>query len=411
MADQLKQVKVLRLIARLNTGGPAVHSILLTQGLNGGRFSSRLITGSVNRGEGDMGYFAESRGVVPIVIPELGRDISLLNDLKAFWQIYRSVCAEKPDIIHTHTAKAGALGRLAGGLYNLMAMFSGRYPRARLVHTFHGHVFRGYFPLWKSRLLVLIERFLARFTHRVITVSETVKRDLVDVYEICPEKKITIIPIGLDFSWVDNMGSYYGVLRKEFQIPVHAITIGIIGRLTAIKNHRLFFSAARSLQRDGLRFLVIGDGELRSDLNKMIYGLGLENCVVFTGWQKEPAKIYVDLDVVCLTSLNEGTPVTLIEAMAAGKPFVATDVGGVRDLMVGKGIVHPSGFEIFSNGILTPPNHSLALSEALAFLAENPVQRQAMGKVGQQWATERYSSKRLLQETEQLYSELLAAKL
>lgn len=410
MAHSSHHVKILRLIARLNTGGPAVNSILLTQGLNGGRFSSRLITGTVSPGEGDMGYFAESRGVVPIVIPELGRDISLPNDLRALWQIYRFFRAERPDIIHTHTAKAGALGRLAGIFYNLVVLLSGSANRARLVHTFHGHVFRGYFPLWKSRFLVLIERFLARFTHRIVAVSDAIKRDLVDVYKICQENKVKVIPLGLDFSWIDNMGSYYEVLRNEFQIPSHTTTIGIIGRLTAVKNHRLFFTAVRSLQRADLKFLAVGDGELRSALSKMVYDLGLDNSVVFTGWQKEPAKIYTDLDIVCLTSLNEGTPLTLIEAMAAGRPFVATDVGGVRDLMVGESRLHPSGFEIFSNGILTPSNNPFALSAALVFLAENPVQRQAMGRVGQQWATERYSSERLLQETEKLYSELLEAK-
>jgi glycosyltransferase involved in cell wall biosynthesis len=160
-----------------------------------------------------------------------------------------------------------------------------------------------------------------------------------------------------------------------------------------------------------LKFLAVGGGELQSDLNRMVCDLGLQNSVVFTGWQMDLAKIYTGLDIVCLTSLNEGTPLTLIEAMAAGKPFVATDVGGVRDLMVGERTVHPSGFEIFANGILTPSNNSHVLSAALSFLMEDPVKRLAMGKAGQQCVIERYSSDRLLEETGKLYLELLDAKL
>ena len=411
MAHGPNQVKVLRLIARLNIGGPAIHSVLLTQGLNGGRFSSRLVTGAVSPGEGEMGYFADSRGVVPIIIPELGRQISPLNDFKALWKIYRLVWAEKPDIIHTHPAKAGSLGRLAGVLYNLVVLCLGHSRRAKLVHTFHGHVFHGYFSPWKSRLLVLVERLLALLSHRIIAVSEAVKVDLVEVYKVCRGEKVRVIPIGLDLSWVDDLKGYCGAMRKEFHIPPHATTVGIVGRLTGIKNHRLFFTAARSLRRDNLRFLAVGDGKLRSDLQRMVRDLGLEGCVVFTGWQKEPAKIYADLDIVCLTSLNEGTPVSLIEAMAAGRPFVATDVGGVRDLMVGPQTIHPSGFRVFTNGVLTPPDDPVALSEAVAFLAANPGQRRAMGMIGQKWATERCSRERLLQETERLYVELLGPEL
>jgi glycosyltransferase involved in cell wall biosynthesis len=410
MAEQRRPVKILRLIARLNTGGPAIHSILLTQGLNGGRFTSRLITGTVSAGEGDMGYFAESRGVFPIVIPDLGREISLFKDLRALWRIYRIFCAEKPDIIHTHTAKAGSLGRLAGVLYNLIVLCLGHSRRAKLVHTFHGHVFHGYFSPWKSRLMVLVERLLALLSHRIVAVSETVKVDLVEVYKICRGEKVRVIPIGLDLSWVDDLVEHQGALREEFHIPPHALTVGIIGRLTPIKNHRFFFTAARSFQRDDLRFVAVGDGELRGDLQQMVRGLGLEGRVVFTGWQKEPAKIYADLDVVCLTSLNEGTPVSLIEAMAAGRPFVATDVGGVRDLMVGCQTIHPSGFLIFSNGILVSPDDPVALSEAIAFLAASPGDRHAMGTIGQKWATERCSGERLLQEIEMLYVELLGSQ-
>ena len=253
MTGQPQSVKILRLIARLNTGGPAVHTVLLTQGLNGGRFCSRLVTGMVSPGEGDMGYYAESRGVVPIVIPELGRDISPRNDLIALWKLYHLFRRENPNIIHTHTAKAGGLGRLAGILYNLRHLFFGYGQRAKLVHSFHGHLFHGYFSPWKSRLLVLIERILGVMTDRIIAVSDGIKRDLCEVYKICRDSKVAVVPVGVDFEWVNRLAAYRGAMRKQFRVPPGRVTVGIIGRLTDVKNHRLFLSAQAGSLRPASR--------------------------------------------------------------------------------------------------------------------------------------------------------------
>lgn len=353
-----------------------------------------------------MRYYAERRGVAPVVIPELGRDLSFRNDLRALWKVYRLIRREQPDLIHTHTAKAGGIGRVAGFLYNIGRVLSG-HSRAKFIHTFHGHVFHGYFSPWKSRLLVLVERILALPTRRIIAVSEGIRRDLVEVYKVCPSEKVKVIPIGLDLGWAARMQEARGSLRARFQIPPDRTIVGIIGRLTEIKNHRLFLSAVQLLRGKGIHSLIVGDGELRAAMEQVVSDLNLHDYVTFTGWEEDTARIYADVDIVCLTSLNEGTPVVLVEAMAAGRPFVATDVGGVRDIMVGSMETHPTGFQVFDNGILTPSNDSAALAAALSFLVENPDRRAEMGVAGQRWAQRRYSHERLLEDTEALYAELV----
>ena len=400
---------VVRVIARLNIGGPALHAILLTGGLTARGFTTRLVTGVVSPGEGDMTPLARDRGVEPTVLPMLERDPRPFGDLRALVAICRIVFAARPDVIHTHTAKAGLLGRLAGLLYNLAARLRGR-PQAVICHTFHGHLFSGYFPGWITRLLLTGERVLARITDRVITVSEQMQEELTGVYRVCPSEKCTVVPLGLDFDWTSRLVASRGLLRGEARVGPDDTTVGIVGRLTAIKNHDAFLQAAAALDRPGLRFLVVGDGERRAELGALAARLGLDGRVVFTGWQRDPARIYADLDIVCLASLNEGTPVALIEAMAAGRPIVATDVGGVRDVMVGSGRRHPAGFEIFSNGILLPPGDPPTLAAALTHLIEGRAGWDAMGRCGQAWVAERYTQGRLLDDMERLYRDLLARR-
>ena len=403
-------VRVLRLISRLNTGGPAMHTVLLTGGLNGARFASRLVTGPVGPAEGDMSYFALRRGVVPIVVPELGRDVSLWNDLRALWKVYRLFLRERPDIIHTHTAKAGIAGRLAGLLYNAGLRLAPGRRRAMLIHSFHGHVFRGYFSPLKSRLLVLLERALALATDHIVTVSERVKNELVHEYRICPATKVTVVPLGLDLGWVERVPESSGSLRAKFAVPPDRVTIGIVGRLTGIKNHRLYLQAAQIMAGRNVHSFIIGDGELRDEMSSLARTLGLEDRTTFTGWFRDSAAIYADLDIVCLTSRNEGTPAVLIEAMAAGQPFVATDVGGVRDLMVGDKAVHAAGFEIFANGILVAPDDPAMLAAALTFLVDHEDLRRSIGAGAARRARERYSHERLLRDLESLYGVALGRR-
>jgi glycosyltransferase involved in cell wall biosynthesis len=402
----MERRRIVRVIARLNTGGPAIHTVLLSAGLDDERWSSRLVTGVVDAGEGDMTYFAHEHGVRPTVVAELGRRPDPTADLRALGKLVALFWRERPDIVHTHTTKAGALGRAAALVYNAAALLGGRR-RARIVHTFHGHLFHGYFSAPVSRGLLWGERALARVSDRIITVSQSVKADLVDRYRVCAEGKVTVVPLGFDFAWVGRLDEQVGVLRREFGVPRGAVVIGVVGRLTEIKNHALLFSALARMKRDNMRALILGDGELRADLEAVVADLCLEGEVVFTGWQRDPARMFADLDIVCLTSRNEGTPVALIEAMAAGRPFVATQVGGVADLMVGEPSPHPAGFDVYANGILTRPDDPDGLEAALTHLAARPDLRRAMGAVGQAAVLKRFGKERLVEEMEAIYAELL----
>jgi glycosyltransferase involved in cell wall biosynthesis len=402
-----ERVAVVRIIARLNTGGPAIHTVLLTTGLDPARFRSVLVTGSVAADEGDMSYFAAHHGVVPRVIPRFGRRVGALGALRTLIRLLRIMEAEQPRIVHTHTATAGILGRATALVYNGWARLRGRR-RAKLVHTFHGHVLHGYYGAWRSAALRMIERFLARRSDRIIAVSDAVKNDLVVRHRVCAADKVTVVPLGLDFGWVATLPRHHGALRTAFGIPADAVTVGLVARLTAIKNHDLFLEALARLGAKTVRGVVIGDGERRAALEATARTrCGPETPVIFAGWEREQGKIYAGLDVVCLTSRNEGTPVALIEAMAAGRPFVSTDVGGVRDLAVGESRRDARGFEVFSNGIVVRPDDPDAFAAALGILVDDPGLRAAMGACGQAVAGTRYSKERLVKDVEGVYDALL----
>ncbi len=391
--------KILRIITRLNIGGPAIHTILLTEGLDKTRFLSLLVCGSVGKDEGDMIDYAYQKNVKPYIIPELKRELSLLKDIIAFKKIYSIIKTEQPDIIHTHTAKAGALGRLAAIFYLLF------HPqkKIKLIHTFHGHVFSGYFNALKSYVFILVERFLAIFTSKIVAVSDLIKKELLSL-GISNEERIEVIPLGLE-------------LDKFLLIPVHEnrqLNIDIIGRLVPIKNHRLFLEAAAKVLSDcqemKLRFRIIGDGNLRSDLEEYSQQLNIHTHVFFLGWQKDLAHIYSDSDIVALTSINEGTPVSLIEAMASGRAIVATDVGGVKDLL-GRGIednIKPDAkFKILERGVVVKPNDTFSFAKALLFLAQQNELRNNMGKRGRDFVKNKFTKERLIKDIENLYSRIL----
>lgn len=398
--------RVVRVIARLNTGGPAIHTVLLTAELTSTRWRSLLVTGVVDPGEGDMTYFAREHGVRATVVPELGRRVDALSDVRAFLKLVALLWRAEPDIVHTHTTKAGALGRAAAIVYNALAWVR-RRPRARIVHTFHGHLFHGYFSAAISSVLVWGERALALFSDRIVTVSDAVRDDLVERYRICPAAKVSVVPLGFDFDWVARVDEHVGELRRAFTVPKGAVVLGVVGRLTEVKNHALLFSALSRMSRDNMRALILGDGELRADLEGMVATLGLEGEVIFTGWQRDPDRMFADLDIVCLTSRNEGTPVALIEAMAAARPFVATRVGGVVDMMVGDPAPDPAGFDVYANGILARPDDPEAMAAALVYLIARPDLRRAMGAVGQAAVLKRFGKERLLEEMEAMYLDLL----
>ncbi|NVM27039.1 MAG: glycosyltransferase, partial [Desulfobacterales bacterium] len=351
-----KKIKVLRMIARLNVGGPAIHVHLLTKGLDARKFEPVLVAGKISPQEGDMSYLFDPADKEPIIIPELQREISLRMDLKAFGQIFSRLIQEKPDIVHTHTAKAGSSARLAVAMYNLIC---GR--KVRTVHTFHGHVFEGYFSRAKSLMFVWIERLLARLTDVIIAISDSQKRDLLEKFRIAPAKKINTVELGFDLRPFLGNGVLKGQFRRSLGINDDALVVGIVGRLVPIKNHMMFLKAAKLFldQNPGVqtKFIVVGDGELRDELETYCQQLGLTTHVRFCGWIRNVPAVYADLDILTLTSTNEGTPVSIIEAMASSVPVIATDAGGVLDLLgPPDGLPSSDGFVVCERGVLCRKN-------------------------------------------------------
>jgi len=389
----MKKTKIIRVIARLNIGGPAVHTILLNEGLAKDDFDVSLITGSPEAYEGDMAYLAVEKGVEVVFIPELGRSIKLFSDVAALWKLIRIFKKEKPDIVHTHTAKAGSLGRAA-------AVISGVPIK---VHSFHGHVFHSYFGPFKTALVVYIERLLALFTDRIVVVSDIIKHDICGRFRIAENEKVSVIRLGLDLDSFRAAEGLKGRLRKELNIDKDTILAGIVGRLTAIKNHSLLFEAIRLIKpgipASKIQFLIIGDGELRSELEGRCGELGIKEYVRFIGWRRDLPEVYADLDIVVSTSLNEGTPVSLIEAMASKKAVVSTRVGGVPDLVEDK-----------KTGILVGSGDPLKLKEAIALLYMDEPLRKRLGEAGSVSVYERYSKARLVKDMEGLYRGLLLKK-
>lgn len=405
----LGPIRILRIIARLNIGGPAIQAATLSARLSDGCYQTLLICGNVGPGEGDMSYLALSEGIKPEVVPSFGRDISPLDDLQALRDLRKIIRDFKPHIIHTHTAKAGTLGRLAG--MNLKSLCGSRN-RIRFVHTFHGHVFKGYFGSKKTGLFVQIERFLARFTDRIVVISPLQFEDISVKYRIAHPQKVRLIPLGFDLASFRDVCRQRKEARKEL-VRCNAgsnLVVGLIGRLTRIKNHRMLLDAIKILKDGGhgpsFRFLVVGDGEMRGELEQYARELKISDLVVFTGWHKDMPKIYGTMDAAVLTSNNEGTPVSLIEAMAAGIPVVATAVGGVPDL-VGKIEEKKFGYHVAERGILVDPGDSTALADALLFLLKSTAASERMTRYAQEYVLSRYSMERLLEDMKHLYSEVL----
>ena len=382
--------KIIRVIARLNIGGPAIHAVLLSSEFNKRGYDDILVCGKVSDFEGDMMYFARDNGVAPIIIPELSREIAPLKDLKAFLALFSIMRRERPDIVHTHTAKAGTLGRLA-------ALCAGVPIR---VHTFHGHIFDGYFNPFKARAFLYVERFLASFTDRIITVSERVRCEIVNKLKVVKGSKCVVIPLGFELEKFLGCEGSRGALRKELGVGSDTLLVGIVGRLVPVKNHTMFLNVAKKVLMRGpnvkVRFVIIGDGECAGELKALTRLLGLDEHVMFTGWKQDLAAVYADLDIVALTSLNEGTPVSIIEAMASGKSVIATDVGGVADLITdGK------------NGFLVKSDDAESFSNKLADLLADKDKRSRFGSSGREEVRVKYSKERLLNDLESLYEDCL----
>ena len=386
-------VKIVRIISRLNIGGPAIHTVLLSESLNRGGYKDILVCGSAGESEGDMSYLAREKGVRPIIVAEMHRDISLWSDLKAFFKIYLILKREKPDIVHTHTAKAGTLGRLAAILAGVPIK----------IHTLHGHVLEGYFNPLKAKIFLFIEKFLALFTDRIITVSQRVKDDIVNRLKVTNGRKCVVIPLGFELDKFLECEKQKGVFRKELALDDETTLIGIVGRLVPIKNHRMFLNAAKIIKENAgkykVKFLIIGDGELRSELEAQARALDLAGDVIFTGWVKDLVSVYADLNIVTLTSLNEGTPVSLIEASASAKPVVSTAVGGVKDIVINN-----------RTGFLVKSDDTGEFTEKLSELLANRDKAAELGSNGRAFVRNIFSKERLVKDIEDLYEECLKGK-
>ena len=402
-----QRIKLLRFVARLNIGGPSIHVHLLTKGLNPKKFNSILVTGKISPQEGDMSYLFNSLEKKPISIDDLQREIRPLLDIKAVIKILSLLHKENPQIVDTHTAKAGTTARLAVILHNMMY---GK--KIRMVHTFHGHVFEGYFSKIKSLAFVWVERLLARGTHMIVAISDSQKKDLTEKFKIAPARRIRTIPLGFDLKPFVTSWKFKGQLRQMLGIDKSTVVIGIIGRLVPIKNHLMFFDAAERLIAGNperkVVFLVVGDGELRGKLEDYCRNAGIESHVRFLGWMRNLPMVYADVDILALTSLNEGTPFSIIEAMASSVPVIATKVGGVPDLLGGS-TEEWSGdhFSIHERGILCEKGDAAGFAQGLKFLMEmNPDEMSAQIERARLFVEKQFSEKRLLKDMEILYEQL-----
>jgi glycosyltransferase involved in cell wall biosynthesis len=397
-------MKIFRIIARLNVGGPARHVVWLTKGLQNEEFQSILVTGRVPEGEEDMGYFADENGVKPYFIEQMSRELSP-KDIVSLWKVFAAMWREKPDIVHTHTAKAGTVGRIAGLIYRLVS-----WRKVRIIHTFHGHVFHSYYGKRKTQIFLLIEKLLARFaTDKIITISEQQFREINGEFGVGKKEQFEVVPLGIDLEKFAESSSKRSLLRNELGINEDDLLVGLVGRLTEIKNHSLFLKVVSLCQQDTemskLKFAIIGDGHTREPLEAEAESLGVKDKVVFVGHRNDVDVVYAAIDIVALTSLNEGTPLSLIEAMASGKCVISTEVGGVVDLL-GNTEHETNDFKVRERGISVESNNETAYFRGLEHLVKNTELKRQFEKKGLEFVNQKYSKERLLQDIANLYRKI-----
>lgn len=390
--------RILRIINRFNLGGPTYNAAYLTHYLPD-NYETLLIGGAHAESEEDSLHITQQLGLDPIIIPEMKRDISPMEDQIAYKKIHQLIDWFKPDIIHTHASKAGALGRLAG--------IRSRTPI--IVHTFHGHVFHSYFNKIKTQAYISIERKLAQKTDAIIAISPLQKRELVEDFLIADEEKVRVIPLGFDLERFKlKQEEKREIFRSKYDLDEDVIAIGIIGRLVPIKNHQLFLELAQktlSKTDKKVRFFIIGDGELSDELKAMAIELGLnspnreEKNVIFTSWIKNIDVAIAGLDIIVMTSNNEGTPVSLIEAQAGQRAIVTTEVGGIKDIII------PG-----RTGMMSPKGDVEMLTKNLCELIASKEKRDQMGANGYHFVKEKFTYSRLATDMDKLYQELLAGK-
>jgi glycosyltransferase involved in cell wall biosynthesis len=384
-------VRVLRVIARLNMGGPALHVAYLTAGLRERGYDTTLVAGTLARGEDSMDFVTRELGVEVEHLPALHREIAPWRDLVAVFKLARLIQRLRPQILHTHTAKAGAVGRLA-------AVLAGPARPPIVVHTFHGHVLRGYFDPIRTFGFRLLERRLARISTALIAVSPEVRDDLVGL-GVAPAEKFAVVRVGIELE--DRVSGHSNgrvETRRVMGIPPERFTVGWIGRMTAVKRTDDVLLAFRALRERGVdaALCMVGDGPDRDHVERRAHELGIMRDTLFLGYQEEVAPYYAAFDAMVLSSGNEGTPVSAIEALAAGRPVVATRVGGVPDVV-----------RDGEDGYLVETGAVDEIAAALERLAADPALRERMGEAGRARVLPRYSVGRLIDDVDRLYRALL----
>jgi glycosyltransferase involved in cell wall biosynthesis len=414
VSTELTRVRVVRIIDRLNIGGPAKHVVWLTSRLNHRQFETALVTGTVIPGEGDMSYFARGAGITPILMKEMSRELRL-RDIVVMAKLVRKLWTLKPNIVHTHKSKAGAVGRVAAIIYKWLtpSALCLRPRKCQILHTYHGHIFHSYYGPAKTRLFLSIERALARITDQIITISQQQQREILEQFKVGRSDQFQVIPLGID---LDETPRPDGHLRGQLGATPDEVVIGTVGRLCEVKNHAMLLEvASRVLATNDsaplpVRFVVVGDGHLRNRLESRVRELSIRDKVVFTGFRADVLSLYSGFDFVVLTSLNEGTPLSLIEAMGCGRAVAATEVGGVVDIM-GERRNFQDGFCIWDHGVTVPSRDVEAFARALVFLAQKPELRRQMGDRARTFVRSRLSVERLIRDIETLYRNLLGTEI
>ena len=391
--------RVLRIINRFNLGGPTYNAAYLTKHLSP-EFETMLIGGEKEDDEDSSEFILDQLGIQPIIIPEMRRSISALQDLKAYRKIKKIIRDFKPDIVHTHASKAGMLGRRAAFSLNVPVV----------VHTFHGHVFHSYFSPLKTKAFINIERQLAKKSTGIIAISDIQKEELGNIHKITELSKIKVIPLGFDLDRFHNdQEEKRLVFRKENYLDEDEIAVGIVGRLAPIKNHSLFVEAIANAQKSTgkkIRGFIIGDGQCRNEIEDLAHHLNLvispngsttlKPDIRFSSWMRKVDYAYAGLDIVALTSLNEGTPVSLIEAQASGKPIVSTNVGGIENIVLSQ-----------ETALLSESGNKTAFFNNLNTLVNDCELRNKMALKGWEFVQNRFHYTSLVENMSSYYDQLL----
>lgn len=387
-------IRVLRIINRFNIGGPTYNVTYLSAYL-GDEFETKLVGGRPEVGESDSLYITDTHNLKPTLIPELRRDPNFKSDLAAYRKIKAIIKEFNPHIVHTHASKSGAIGRRAAHACNVPI----------IIHTFHGHVFHSYFGKIKTTLFKNIERKLAKKSTKIIAISELQKTELSLIHKIAKPEKVEVIQLGFDLErFYKNKEANRKVIREKYGIAQDEVAIAIIGRIAPVKNHDFFLKViAQTLQNTKvkLKIFIVGDGDMRQEVETKvnIINTNFNNEILMTSWIKEIDVFNSGMDIITLTSDNEGTPVSLIEAQAAYIPVISTNVGGVQDIIIDG----QSGFVIEKDDIET-------YTEKLRLLIENKELRDKMGRVGHEYVFEKYNYSTLVSNMRALYFKLLKQK-